>query len=354
MAAIQHLLQRLGFVKLGRFGLVLTPEGRILSIRPAVLDDGAGGRIVGWQDGDLAMAELQPWEPARPATRRAARRAATAQAAVPVMPSRSHPVAAHVTQPMPSGCAQSLPPPSYQAVISEASVLALRPRAESEPAMAAPAMAVPAMAVHVAPEPTVDEDDWEWTIALARARASAEEAVSPATPEPVSTRATPEPEAPRTRPMPAAPVMAKDPATSGEWPATEPIGAIDYDSRTATRPAMVIPRIAPTAPPAMPHAAAPVTVIPVPVLPTMHNTAHAGRLAPVVRTTAVHAAASSRARFPKGTGPVSPRTTTRMAAMPDDTDPSVNVGDRTTPGIALPPAARAVSLPSIKRRTFTR
>jgi hypothetical protein len=69
---------------------------------------------------------------------------------------------------------------------------------------------------------------------------------------------------------------------------------------------------------------------------------------------AAHAAAASPRRFPKGTGPVSPRTTSRMAAMPDDTDPNVNVGDRTTPGIALPPAARAVSLPSIKRRSFTR
>ncbi|MBC7973836.1 MAG: hypothetical protein H7138_02540, partial [Myxococcales bacterium] len=62
MGAIQHLLQRLGFVKLGRFGLELTPDGRILSTRPAVLTDGAGGRIVGWEDQDLAAAELPRWE----------------------------------------------------------------------------------------------------------------------------------------------------------------------------------------------------------------------------------------------------------------------------------------------------
>jgi hypothetical protein len=43
-----------------------------------------------------------------------------------------------------------------------------------------------------------------------------------------------------------------------------------------------------------------------------------------------------------------------MAAMSDDTEPNVRVGDRTTPGIALPPAARTVALPSIKRRTVTR
>jgi hypothetical protein len=38
------------------------------------------------------------------------------------------------------------------------------------------------------------------------------------------------------------------------------------------------------------------------------------------------------------------------AAMSDDTVPNVSVGDRTTPGIALPPAARTVQLPSITRR----
>ena len=45
--AISRLLARLGFVRIGRFGLVLTPDDRILSTRPAVLDDGLGGKIVG-------------------------------------------------------------------------------------------------------------------------------------------------------------------------------------------------------------------------------------------------------------------------------------------------------------------
>jgi hypothetical protein len=43
-----------------------------------------------------------------------------------------------------------------------------------------------------------------------------------------------------------------------------------------------------------------------------------------------------------------------MSAMSGDTEPNVSVGDRTTPGIALPPAARVVQLPSTKRRTVTR
>ena len=67
MPAIDSLMKRLGYVKLSSYGLVLTPEGRVLSMRPAALDDGLGGRIVGWEEGDLAAMELDKWEPARPA-----------------------------------------------------------------------------------------------------------------------------------------------------------------------------------------------------------------------------------------------------------------------------------------------
>jgi hypothetical protein len=336
MAVIHHLLQRLGFVKLGGYGLVLTPDGRILSTRPAVLDDGAGGAIVGWREDDLAMAELQPWEPARPAARRA-RRTTTAQIAESAARSaRAVPVSAQVAAPAPpqvaapappQAPAPAFPPPTYPAVISEASVLALRPPGAHEAELART----------VAPEPTLDEDDWEWTIALARARA-AEPAEIPAPPTPgrVAGPAL-------TLPMPV--VAPQAPGASGEW----------FDTRAPTPRAMPIPQVARAAsPPVVPPGAAPTTVIPVPTLPTMHGTAHAGRLAPVVRTSAARAAASPR-RFAKGTGPVSPRTTSRMAAaMSDDTELHFKVGDRTTPGIAMPPAARAVELPSIKRRTVTR
>ena len=51
-----------------RYGLVLTPDGRILSMRPAVLDDGLGGKIVGWHDGDLAAMELEHWGTLEPRT----------------------------------------------------------------------------------------------------------------------------------------------------------------------------------------------------------------------------------------------------------------------------------------------
>src|SRR5580704_18261323 len=61
--AISRFLARLGFVRIGKYGLVLTPDDRILSTRPAVLDDGLGGKIVGWVEGDLAAMELEHWQP---------------------------------------------------------------------------------------------------------------------------------------------------------------------------------------------------------------------------------------------------------------------------------------------------
>src|SRR5690349_11907119 len=127
MPALDSLLKRLGFVRIAHYGLVLTPEGRIMSLRPAVLDDGLGGRIVGWPDGDLAAMELQKWEPARPAPMPAvATRLAITPPPIP-LPRPTKPVAVVVP---------------------------------------APVVAAPAQ---------VEEDEWEWEIALARARAAAEE-----------------------------------------------------------------------------------------------------------------------------------------------------------------------------------
>src|SRR5215216_2360482 len=72
MGAFENFLKRQGYAKLDRYGLILTPEGRVLSTRPAVLDDGLGNRIVGWLEGDLAAMELdrhgEPKKPAAPPT----------------------------------------------------------------------------------------------------------------------------------------------------------------------------------------------------------------------------------------------------------------------------------------------
>ena len=150
-------------------------------------------------------------------------------------------------------------------------------------------------------------------------------------------------------------------ASSAAWPKTETIGAIDYDAsvRVTTTPVVAIPRVTPSPPRAeapraaapLPRAAAPGTVIPVPMLPTMQHTGGAGRLEPVVRTPPAQVPPAPLHRFANGTGSVDSTTTSRsMPAMSEDTVPNLMIGDRTKPGIAMPMAARAVELPSVKRR----
>jgi hypothetical protein len=329
MASLQGLLQRWGFVKLRRYGLELTPDGRILSTRPAVLDDGTGNPIVGWRDGDVSIWKFSSW------------RAQAAPSPAVATPVAVPPPAAPLPQPKP----------------------AITKPSATVPEPAKPSAAV--IPVQVAAEPVVDEDDWEWTIALARARVAVEETEGALPPPPAPrldwSRMSAEPPV---RPTPRTAATIKDPASSGEWPATAPIGAIDYDdySRVQTRPAVAIPRTT-----------TPNTVIPVPALPTTLGPG-LSRMEPVVRTAQVPPASASR--FAKGTGPLDPPDTGRHAALlVEDTIPNLSigdrtkpgvampraaepapppVGDRTKPGIALPPAARAVELPSIKRRMSPR
>jgi hypothetical protein len=187
--------------------------------------------------------------------------------------------------------------------------------------------------------------------------------------------------------MARTPALASDPAASSEWPATAPIGSIDYEDYRVSQ-TREIPR-APRPTPAPPTIAiprtttpgtVPSTVIPVPTLPTVDAT-RASWMEPVVRSSSASQSAASR--LAKGTAPLepdAPRTTRRQAMVLDDTNPNLSVGDRTRPGIgapfapdptepnlslppmgdrtrpgiALPSAARAVSLPSIKRRSAPR
>jgi hypothetical protein len=70
-------------------------------------------------------------------------------------------------------------------------------------------------------------------------------------------------------------------------------------------------------------------------------------------------AADPSRRLGKGTAPIDPDAPeaesdlpaelAAMAEMSDDTSVDLSVGDRTTPGIAMPIAARAGQLPSGKR-----
>lgn len=298
MPAIDRLMKRLGYVKLSRYGLVLTPEGRVLSMRPASLDDGLGGRIVGWQEGDLAAMELEKWEPARPA-----------------------------------------PKPAV------ATRVAVAPRPPVPPAPPAPIIARPVAAPVLAPEPVVEEDDWEWTIAIARARAAADEAeLAAAAPLP----APPKFVAAKTLPMAKVAEQKPDPIKADAWPKTEPLGEIDYNDYTSpmnevvrvarlantpravlpakATPAKAMPVVVPVvkAPvPAQareyPRATSPVTVIPVPKLPTVAN--------------------PNPRRFAKGTGPYLPKTEPVVSGAEPRRD------DDTVPGMILPPV-----LPSVFKR----
>lgn len=272
-----------------------------MSIRSKVLDDGTGDRIVGWRDDDPTVAELPTW----PAVRAGARREDSSLGAALVPP-----------------------------VVTVDSVSAQISAAASESVMPAA----------VAPAPTVDEDDWEWTIALARARVAAEEApdlaaaVLPPPPSPAKIR--PEPIRPRPGALPLAP----------------PGGAVgDAESaRVEARPIMTSPNITAAPPSGRSRADVPSTVIPVPALPRVQNTAKSGRLEPVVRTisTPVPPAAPG---FAKGPGPVDPTTTSRIApGISGDPELNHSVGDRAKPAVAMSPAARAVQLPSVKRRAARR
>src|SRR5437868_14792265 len=64
MPVLADLLQRWGFVKLRSYGLDLTGDGRIVSTRSTVLNDGTGAKIVGWRDGDVSIWKLNEWDKA--------------------------------------------------------------------------------------------------------------------------------------------------------------------------------------------------------------------------------------------------------------------------------------------------
>lgn len=341
MPAIDSLMKRLGYVKLSSYGLVLTPEGRVLSMRPAALDDGLGGRIVGWEEGDLAAMELDKWEPARPAPKAAVATRVAVPPRAPVVQTSSR-------QPIPTMIVRETALPVTVAQV---------------PSIQRPALMVAAPVVaKVAPEPVVEEDDWEWTIAIARARAAADEVeLAAASPPP----APPKFVAAKTLPIAKVAEHKPDPIKSDSWPKTEPLGEIDYNdytspmndivrvARMAHTPRVVMPaKVTPpkampvvvpvvTAPvPAQsrdyPRAKSPVTVIPIPRLPSLANPNPRPFGTPVI---AVPSVISPPRRLAKGTGPYLPKTSPMMVV------PEPRQDDDTVTGMVLPPV-----LPSIVKR----
>ena len=152
-----RLLARLGLVRIADYGLVLTPDNRILSTRPAVLDDGLGGKIVGWHEGDLAAMELERWQPIGVA---GAKPSPAKLVALPPPPPKL------TAKPLP-GVAAPSPIAGVQAAATVQAPVAAPLHAP------APVIAPPAP-VQVAPAAPPEEDEWEWEIAVAKARAAAD------------------------------------------------------------------------------------------------------------------------------------------------------------------------------------
>ncbi|MCE9576036.1 MAG: hypothetical protein K8W52_22985, partial [Deltaproteobacteria bacterium] len=160
MGILASLLGRMGYTKLGAYGLIQTPEGRIAMVNPRVLDDGFGGRIVGWRPEDTAPLELTPLE------------LVPRGAAGPVASARAEGIGFAPTIPMPPLVA---PQPARAPI---AMPIAAPPIVAAP--IAAPIPAPPAPAVAADSEPG-DTDEWEWQVAMARARAAAETAITAAT-----------------------------------------------------------------------------------------------------------------------------------------------------------------------------
>jgi len=374
MGAIDNFLKRRGYAKLDRYGLVLTPDDRVLSTRPAVLDDGLGSKIVGWVDGDLAAMELDKWAPAAmPAAAKTVavtgrlqspeRPKTPTQRPLPgVAPKQTAPVAV-VPAPMVAPAPIAVAPAPAPIAAPPAPVRSPLPAAMAAPAPApvdeddeaewerirakmsvVPAAPVPRAPV-VAAEPELTEDEWEWEIAMARSRAAAEDVqqsaaamqftkpkASPKTMQ-MAAVSTPSKAAqkayaakpfmassPKTMPL-AAVAAPKKPEPMPEWPKTEPLHESWEQQRTeATAPA---------------HEAAPVkrsTVIPVPQLPVAARPSDV-RPPPSSRTI------SPRTRVARGTGR---EDTVQIHAAP----PS---NDDTSPYLTIPTEVRSTASAHTKR-----
>lgn len=287
MGAIENFLRRFGYAKLDRFGLMLTGDDRVLTNRPHILDDGLGGKIVGWLDGDLAAMELEHWgAPKTPAKRVAGKK---------------------VIQPPPRPVARpTVPTPvvAAPAVVAAPIIAAPAPLPGVAPVVVAPKkpMAVivdtppkPIAVIvepEVAEEEPVEDDEWEWTIAMARARAAAEEVQQAATSIPKAAA----------RPVVAGRHVAAPRKTSPGMPAV----------RAKTEP---------PAPAPLPRLVERKTVIPVPSLSLDGQ--------------------SALRRAPRGTGPILEDTVRTQPAPP--------ANDDTSPYVTLPPEVKAVGHAHTKR-----
>jgi hypothetical protein len=290
MGAVDRLIRRLGYVRLGDYGLALSPDDRVVALR----DGSVVGRRTHDADVDdfvmpvLAPAPLVTAKPAKPTTTTTAR-----------------------------------PAPAPAPVPAAKPVLAAKPAPAPKPAPA------------TKPE-VVEEDDWEWTIAIARARAAAEEIADAVPPELAPRRARAERqvvvEAPRAvvaaprvvaMPAPLPPIDGTPPPTLAPRlpaapiplfatvPSTDRMPAVSWED---SKPISIAPKPAPAphAPARIGRANSPATIIPVPKLP------RASTHAPVLP------------RAARGTARIGDDTKRYAAAPPpkDDTRPDVQLPPR--------------------------
>jgi hypothetical protein len=340
MGALDSLMRRLGFARLDRYGLVLTSDERVISMRPAVLDDGLGSKIVGWLEGDLAAMELEHWGAVKPATAKPI----AAPASLHRLPARIVAPAAPIAPPSP-------PPNTSPAAFAPTVMPPPRPLPGVAPAPIAPiaapiAVAAPAAAPVVAAGEEPGEDEWEWEIAMARARAAAEQVeqarvdllgASAVVASAVIQRKT-NPGIAVTREPPPLP----DPPS--DWPGTEPFNETWNDrSEVAPQVMSVLQKklAVQRSTPARGHSISPAppqrtTVIPVPQLPMAAD--------PRMVRPPQYTPMEPRGRLARGTGSASRREeTVRTLAAPPVND------DYTAPYIELPSEVKPVGFAHTKR-----
>ena len=366
--AISSLMRRLGFVKLDAYGLVLTPEDRILSIRSTVLDDGLGQKIVGWQETDLAAMELERWAPAQPASRNVAKPVINHVALAPTVPQPAMP------PPVPRAKPPTTPPALTQRPLPGMTTAPARPAAVAQPlGTAAPKQTRPPTPIPLETMPTgrvadpteVGEDEWEWEIAVARARAAAEWAEEAAQQIATQAKAPQLPVQPRvmkkraTSPIAIVAEPKRDVIKSDTWPQTEPLQTIEPWETTQAPPVRVMPRMK-SLTPAKPivmiptHTPAPLPPAllppaPVSMLSMLPSVSPRAPLQPIVaprtrQTTGqlpAMSALNSPRRFPRATPATTPDS--RMDRLGEDTQVSVAPApandDATRSGLMLPSAS---------------
>lgn len=363
MGAIDNFLKRWGFARLDRYGLVLTPEDRVMSTRPAVLDDGLGGKIVGWLEGDLAAMELEHWG----APPRKAKKKVVAPASLHKLPSAA-PQATRTSAPAapaaPVVAAPLVTAPAVTAPIAAPVVAAPAPAPIAASPIAAAPVPASAQAPAVADRDEPGEDEWEWEIAMARARAAADETeaaraellgASASIQSPVVQRKMiPAKTAPgvavaATRSPVATRSSVPEPEPLPPWPGTEPYNEAWADrSEVAPQvmsvlqkklaiarrtPAKPTPTVAAPAP-----APARATVIPVPQLPTAAD--------PRTVRPPAYTPSASKGRTARGTGaPARLEETVRTHAAP----PANANDDHTSPYIELPSEVKPSGFAHTKR-----